>query len=122
MTLPTSGNTGTEHESASPSTKPLARALGQSESSRTSSTRPRWNCRRSAPCSGRRLPIWAQCRAWNKRYQKTETVEDKVQVAAEKLSEVKEALQDEVHERHVLEFRLAAVTERAGSVQEFRLS
>ena len=45
--------------------------------------------------------------------EKTETVEDKVQEAADKLSEVNLALKQEVRERHVLEFRLAAVTERA---------
>jgi len=45
--------------------------------------------------------------------EKTETIEDKVQVAADKLSEVNLALKEEVRERHVLEFRLAAVTERA---------
>ena len=45
--------------------------------------------------------------------EKTESVEDKVQEAADKLSEVNLALKQEVRERHVLEFRLAAVTERA---------
>lgn len=45
--------------------------------------------------------------------EKTETIEDKVQEAADKLSEVNLALKQEVRERHVLEFRLAAVTERA---------
>ena len=45
--------------------------------------------------------------------EKTEIVEDKVQQAADKLSEVNLALKQEVRERHVLEFRLAAVTERA---------
>lgn len=45
--------------------------------------------------------------------EKTETVEDKVQNAAEMLSEVNLALKQEVRERHVLEFRLAAVTEKA---------
>ena len=45
--------------------------------------------------------------------ERTETIEDKVQVAADKLSEVNLALKEEVRERHVLEFRLAAVTERA---------
>ena len=45
--------------------------------------------------------------------EKTEIIEEKVQVAAEKLSEVNLALKQEVRERHVLEFRLAAVTERA---------
>lgn len=45
--------------------------------------------------------------------EKTEIVEDKVQEAADKLSEVNLALKQEVRERHVLEFRLAAVTERA---------
>ena len=45
--------------------------------------------------------------------EKTETIEDKVQVAADKLSEVNLALKGEVRERLVLEFRLAAVTERA---------
>jgi diguanylate cyclase len=45
--------------------------------------------------------------------EQTEIIEEKVQVAAEKLSEVNLALKQEVRERHVLEFRLAAVTERA---------
>jgi len=45
--------------------------------------------------------------------EKTEVIEEKVHVAAEKLSEVNLALKQEVRERHVLEFRLAAVTERA---------
>ena len=45
--------------------------------------------------------------------ERTETIEDKVQVAADKLTEVNLALKEEVRERHVLEFRLAAVTERA---------
>ncbi len=45
--------------------------------------------------------------------EKTEIVEEKVQEAADKLSEVNLALKQEVRERHVLEFRLAAVTERA---------
>ena len=45
--------------------------------------------------------------------EQTEIIEDKVHVAAEKLSEVNLALKQEVRERHVLEFRLAAVTERA---------
>lgn len=45
--------------------------------------------------------------------QKTETAEDKVQSAADKLSVVNQALKHEVRERHVLEFRLAAATERA---------
>lgn len=45
--------------------------------------------------------------------EKTEIIEDKVQDAADKLSEVNLALKQEVRERHVLEFRLAAVTERA---------
>lgn len=44
--------------------------------------------------------------------EKSETVELKVQEAAEKLSIVNLALKDEVRERHLLEFRLAAVTER----------
>jgi diguanylate cyclase (GGDEF)-like protein len=44
---------------------------------------------------------------------KTETVEDKVLDAAGKLAEVNQALKEEVRERHVLEFRLAAVTEKA---------
>jgi diguanylate cyclase (GGDEF)-like protein len=47
--------------------------------------------------------------------EKTETIEDKVQDAADKLSDVNEALKQEIRERHVLEFRLAAVTERAES-------
>ena len=45
--------------------------------------------------------------------EKTESAEDKVQDAGVKLSEVNLALKVEVRERHVLEFRLAAVTERA---------
>ena len=45
--------------------------------------------------------------------ERTETVEDKVQEAADQLTEVNLALKQEVRERHVLEFRLAAVTERA---------
>ena len=45
--------------------------------------------------------------------EKTEIVEGKVQIAADKLSEVNLALKEEVRERNVLEFRLAAVTERA---------
>ena len=45
--------------------------------------------------------------------EKTETIEDKVQVAADKLSDVNLALKEEVRERVLLEFRLAAVTERA---------
>ena len=45
--------------------------------------------------------------------EKTESIEDKVQEAADKLSDVNLALKQEVRERHVLEFRLAAVTERA---------
>ncbi len=44
--------------------------------------------------------------------QKSEAVEDKVQEAAEKLAIVNTALQSEVHERHVLESQLAAVTAR----------
>lgn len=47
--------------------------------------------------------------------EKTETIEDKVQDAADKLSDVNAALKREILERHVLEFRLAAVTERAES-------
>jgi diguanylate cyclase len=47
--------------------------------------------------------------------EKTETIEDKVQDAADKLSDVNAALKQEIRERHVLEFRLAAVTERAES-------
>ena len=45
--------------------------------------------------------------------EKTELAEDKMQDAADKLAEVNVALKQEVRERHVLEFRLAAVTERA---------
>ena len=44
--------------------------------------------------------------------QKSEAVEDKVQVAADKLSVVNAALRHEVRERHVLENKLEAVTER----------
>ncbi len=40
-------------------------------------------------------------------------IEDKVQDAADRLSVLNQALKKEVRERHVLEFRLAAVTERA---------
>jgi diguanylate cyclase (GGDEF)-like protein len=44
--------------------------------------------------------------------EKSEAVEDKVQEASDKLSEVNQALKGEVKERHVLEGKLAAVTEQ----------
>jgi len=43
---------------------------------------------------------------------KSEAIEDKVQEAADKLSLVNAALKDEVRERHVLESKLEAVTQR----------
>ena len=53
--------------------------------------------------------------------EQAEIIEEKVHVAAEKLSEVNLALKQEVRERHVLEFRLAAVTERAEAIPHRRL-
>jgi diguanylate cyclase len=44
--------------------------------------------------------------------ERSEAVEDKVHDASEKLSAVNVALKDEVHERHVLEGKLATVTEQ----------
>lgn len=44
--------------------------------------------------------------------EKSEAVEDKVQDASDKLAVVNQALKDEVKERHVLEDKLAAVTEQ----------
>ncbi len=45
--------------------------------------------------------------------EKTQAAEDKVQDAGQQLTQVNQALKEEVRERHLLEFRLAAVTERA---------
>src|SRR3984893_16065724 len=45
--------------------------------------------------------------------EKSEAVEDKVQEASEELSVVNLELKDEIKERHVLEGKLAAVTEQA---------
>ena len=46
---------------------------------------------------------------------KSEAVEDKVQAASEKLAEVNVALKGEVKDRHVLEGKLAAVTEQGAA-------
>ena len=48
----------------------------------------------------------------DKALQKSEVIEDNVQDAADKLSIVNAALRDEVSERHVLESKLEALTER----------
>ena len=47
--------------------------------------------------------------------ERSEAVEDKVHNASEKLSAVNVALKDEVHERHVLEDKLATVTEQGAA-------
>jgi diguanylate cyclase len=99
--------------SSSNAVKPLARALGQSEEIKDLVDEAAVELSAVSAVLRQEVADLGDAPGVESALEKTETVEDKVLIAADKLWEVNQALKEEVHERHVLEFRLAAVTERA---------
>ena len=93
--------------------KPLTKALGQSEEVKDLVEEAAEELSSISAVLRHEVADLGAAPAVGEALAKTETVEDKVQVAADKLSTVNLALKVEVRERQLLEFRLAAVTEKA---------
>jgi diguanylate cyclase (GGDEF)-like protein len=113
MTSTKKSKPGPERQTNSRPVKPLTKVLGQSEEAKELVDEAAVELSTVSAALRQEVADLGTAPGVESALEKTETVEDKVQVAAEKLSEVNEALKAEVQERHLLEFRLAAVTERA---------
>ena len=108
-------NPNADRQSSNRSVKPLTKVLGQSEEVKDLVDEAAEELSSVSAVLRQEVADRGAPQGIENALEKTESAEDKVQDAADKLSEVNLALKEEVRERHVLEFRLAAVTERAES-------